>query len=98
MKKYLLNFLIKYKIPLGIILFFLIWMLFFDEYNWVRIKKDSNKLEVLKEERLYLNNKIETDREQLHILQSDQEALERFAREEYMLKKENEEVYVIIEE
>ncbi|MDA3878999.1 MAG: septum formation initiator family protein [Prolixibacteraceae bacterium] len=98
MKKYLLNFLIKYKIPLGIILFFLIWMLFFDEYNWVRIQKDSNKLEALKEERLYLKNKIETDREQLHTLQSDQEALERFAREEYMLKKENEEVYVIIEE
>jgi cell division protein FtsB len=31
-------------------------------------------------------------------LQNDSEALERFAREEYMLKKDNEEVFIIIED
>ncbi|MBN1767154.1 MAG: septum formation initiator family protein [Prolixibacteraceae bacterium] len=98
MKKFLFQFLKTYKIPVGIILFFLIWMMFFDEYNWMRIRKEANKLEALKEERTYLKTKIEADREQLHTLQSDSEALERFAREEYLLKKENEDVYVIIEE
>ncbi|MDA3816221.1 MAG: septum formation initiator family protein [Prolixibacteraceae bacterium] len=97
MKEYLLNILKKYKIQLGLLLFFLVWMLFFDEYNWMRIQNDSQKLESLKEEKLYLKEKIEEDRQQLHTLQNDTEALERFAREEYMLKKDNEEVFIIIE-
>lgn len=98
MKAYLLNIVKKYKIQLGLLLFFLIWMLFFDEYNWLRIRNDSQKLDNLKEERLYLKEKIEKDRQQLHTLQNDTEALERFAREEYMLKKEDEEVFIIIED
>jgi cell division protein FtsB len=98
MKQLVIQFIKKYKIPLGIILFFLVWMLFFDEYNWLRINRESNKLKSLKEEREYLKKKIEEDREQLYILQNDPEELERFAREEYLLKKDDEEVYVIIEE
>jgi cell division protein FtsB len=98
MKAYLLNIVKRYKIQLGLLLFFLVWMLFFDEYNWLRIRNDSQKLENLKEEKLYLKEKIEKDRQQLHTLQNDSEALERFAREEYMLKKDNEEVFIIIED
>lgn len=98
MRAYLQNIVKKYKIQLGLLLFFLIWMLFFDEYNWLRIRNDSQKLENLKEEKLYLKEKIEKDRQQLHTLQNDSEALERFAREEYMLKKDNEEVFIIIED
>jgi cell division protein FtsB len=98
MKAYLLNIVKRYKIQLGLLLFFLVWMLFFDEYNWLRIRNDSQKLENLKEERLYLKEKIEKDRQQLHTLQNDTEALERFAREEYMLKKEDEEVFIIIDD
>jgi len=98
MKAYFLNIVKKYKIQLGLLLFFLVWMLFFDEYNWLRIQNDSQKLESLKEEKIYLQGKIEKDRQQLHTLQNDTEALERFAREKYMLKKDNEEVFIIIED
>ena len=98
MKNFFINILKKYKFQIGILLFFLIWMLFFDEYNWLRIRKDSHKLESLQEERAYLLKKIEEDRQQLKIFQTDTEELERFAREQYLLKKENEKVYVIIED
>ncbi|MCF8361927.1 MAG: septum formation initiator family protein [Prolixibacteraceae bacterium] len=98
MKEYLLDIVKKYKIQLGLLIFFLVWMLFFDEYNWLRIRNDSNKLENLKQEKVYLEEKIEKDKQQLHTLQNDTEALERFAREEYMLKKDNEEVYIIIDD
>lgn len=98
MRDFFINIIKKYKLPLGIILFFLIYMLFFDEYNWIRIRKDSHKLKSLKEERVYLLNKIEEDRQQLKIFQTDTDQLERFAREQYLLKKENEKVYIIIEE
>ena len=88
----------RYKIQIGILLFFLAYMLFFDEYNWIRIKEDNHKLKALKEERAYLRDKIEADRQQLKILQNDTQELEKFAREKYLLKKENEEVFIIQEE
>ena len=56
------------------------------------------KLKSFKEESIYLKKKIEEDRMQLDKLQNNMEELERFAREEYLLKKDNEEVYIIIEE
>jgi cell division protein FtsB len=72
-------------------------MSFFDEYNWIRIKNDSQKLENLKEERIYLKSKISSERQQLKALQTDPEELEKFAREKYLLKKADEEVYLIQE-
>lgn len=98
MKHETITFIKKYKIQLGILLFFVIWMSFFDEYNWIRIRRDQNKLENLKEEREYLLQKIEQDRQQLRTLENDTQALEKFAREEYLLKKENEEIFIIVEE
>jgi len=97
MKQRLLQFVDKNKIYLGIILFFVIWMLFFDEYNWIRIRRDSLKFNALKKETEYLKEKIETDKTQLHALKNDTSELEKFAREKYLLKKSNEDVYVIIE-
>ena len=98
MKPQVINFIKKYKIQLGILLFFLIWMLFADEYNLIRIYKEHKKLNLLKENREYLKQKIEEDRQQLKTLQNDTLHLEKFAREEYLLKKKNEEVFIIIEE
>jgi len=98
MKQFLITFIKKNRIVLGIILFFLIWMLFFDEYNMIRMRRDNLKLKSFKEESIYLKKKIEEDRMQLDKLQNNMEELERFAREEYLLKKDNEEVYIIIEE
>lgn len=92
------QFIKKYKIQLGILLFFLVWMMFFDEYSWLRIHNDQQKLDKMKEEREYLLQKIEEDRQQLRTLQNDTQALEKFARETYLLKKENEEVFIIVEE
>ncbi len=98
MKSSFIQFLKKYKIYVGIILFFLTWMLFFDEYNWVRVNKDRDKLEEITEEKEYLKSKIEADKEKLQKLQSDKTELERYAREEYLMKKKDEDIFLIIEE
>lgn len=98
MKQKIVSILKKYRIQLGILLFFVIYMSFFDEYNWLRIHRDKEKLENLQEEREYLLQKIEEDRIQLHTLQTDSEALEKYAREQYLLKKDNEEVFIIQED
>lgn len=96
MKKQILQFVDKYKIYLGIILFFLIWMLFFDEYNWIRIRRDNQRYKSLRKESEYLQKKIESDRERLNALKTDSAELEKYAREKYFMKKANEDVYVII--
>jgi cell division protein DivIC len=97
MKQRFFQFADKNKIYLGIILFFVVWMLFFDEYNWIRIRRDSLKYKALKKETEYLQKKIETDRTSLKALKTDTSELEKFAREKYLMKKQNEDVYVIIE-
>lgn len=98
MKQLIIQYIKRYKIQVGLLLFFLIWMLFFDEYNWLRIRNDQQKLDALKTEKAYLLQKIEEDRAQLKTLQTDTQELERFAREKYLLKQKNEEVFIIIEE
>jgi cell division protein DivIC len=98
MKQQLIDLIKKNKIYAAIIFIFLIYMLFFDEFNWIRISRDKHKMKYLQKERVMLESKIEADKKTLKILRSDPNALERLAREQYYLKKENEEVYVIVEE
>lgn len=98
MKQKFIIILKKYRIQLGILLLFVIYMSFMDEYNWLRIHRDKAKLEKLTEEREYLLQKIKEGRTQLHTLQTDSEALEKYAREQYLLKKDNEEVFIIQED
>jgi cell division protein FtsB len=98
MKQDVLRFLNKYKVYLVILAIFLVWVLFFDEYNLIRIRRDSRKLKSLKQEAEYLQKKIEKDRERLNALKTDTAEVEKFARETYLLKKENEDVFVIVED
>ncbi len=98
MKQAGLRFLNKYKVYLIILAVFLVWILFFDEYNLIRIRRDTRKLKSLKQEAEYLQEKIEKDRERLNALKTDTAEVEKFARETYLLKKENEDVFVIVDD
>lgn len=73
---------------------FVIWMIFFDTNSLLiqlQLRKEIHKLEKQKE---YLQKEIAKDKSMIKKLNNDDE-LERFAREEYYLKKENEEIYII---
>lgn len=73
---------------------FVIWMLFFDTNSLLihlELKKEINKLEKTQE---FLKREIEKDKKIIEKL-SDEKELERFAREEYYLKKKDEEIYLI---
>ena len=43
----------------------------------------------------YYKEKIETDKQKLNELKSDKDNIEKFARENYKMKKDNEEVFVV---
>jgi hypothetical protein len=42
--------LMQYRLHAVIVLFFFVWMLFFDDYNWIRIHRDRRRLKDLKSE------------------------------------------------
>lgn len=73
---------------------FLVWMVFFDTNSLLihsELKKEIEKLEKTQE---FLKNEISKDKKIIQKL-SDPKELEKFAREQYYLKKKNEEIYLI---
>jgi len=75
---------------------FLIWMLFIDGNDLISQWRLSSKYNDLLKEKAYYQEKIkevEMDREGL---MSDDELLEKFARERYLMKKESEDLFVIV--
>ncbi|WP_282162891.1 FtsB family cell division protein [Ulvibacterium marinum] len=73
---------------------FVIWMLFFDTNSLLihmELKKEIKKLEKQQE---FLREEIAKDKKVIEKL-SDPKELEKFAREQYYLKKKNEEIYLI---
>ena len=80
------------------VLFFIVWMLFFDEHSLVFHMQNKIKLHQLEEQKDYYREKIQVDKRKLKELQTSDQNLEKFAREQFLMKKENEDVFVIIEE
>lgn len=74
------------------------WLLFFDRndiYSQFQLRQDLSKL---REERDFFKQEIRKDSIQLMNLINDPEALEKFARETYLMKKDNEDIFVVFEE
>lgn len=79
------------------ILFFMFWMIFIDSNNVVNHFRMSRKLYQLEDQKgFYLEKKekIQAEREEL---MSNPQLLEKFARERYLMKKQTEDLYVIVE-
>ncbi len=78
-------------------LFFMFWMIFIDSNNVVNHFRMSQKLYQLEDQKdFYLEKKekIQAEREEL---MSNPQLLEKFARERYLMKKQTEDLYVIVE-
>ncbi len=80
------------------VLAFLLWLLFFDNNDLIRQYERHQRLNELKEQRSFYKERIERTKEELKALTSDTSELERFARERYLMKKPNEDIYVIVDE
>jgi cell division protein FtsB len=80
------------------VMVFLVWLLVFDNNSLIDRVKYLNMLHDLEAEKDYYLERIEEDSRRLNELKTDQENLEKFAREQYFMKKENEDIFVIVEE
>ena len=80
------------------VLVFLVWLLIFDQNSLIDRVRYLHTLHEMEEEKQYYLERIEEDSRRLNELKTDRDNLEKFAREQYFMKKENEDVFVIVEE
>ena len=93
----MLKRLIRNKYPISLTIF-VVWMFFFDSNSIVFMYKQYNELKDLKAQERFLETEIDDMNRQKEDLFSDDDKLERYAREHYYFKKDNEDVYVIEKE
>lgn len=75
--------------------FFVVWMLFFDRRDFFEQRDRTAELKKLESKKRYYVQEIEKARKELDELQNDPAALEKFAREHYLMKKDGEDIYLI---
>lgn len=98
MKKSLILFLktIFNKYVIAIVIFVFI-MLTNERYNVRTRYKNKETIEKLEYQIRFYQLETKKNKEKLQLLQSDKDNLEKFAREQYMMKKSNEDIFVVVE-
>lgn len=81
----------KYAITIAI---FIIWLAFFDQNNFLVQYDFKKELKTLEQDKAFYLEEIKKTRTELNELTTNPVTLEKFAREKYLMKKDNEEVFV----
>ncbi|WP_336517335.1 FtsB family cell division protein [Pollutibacter soli] len=86
--------LLKNKYFLSSLLFGL-WMIFFDHNDIFQQNARSRELRELEESKAFYQGQIKETSDELKKIEANNRALEKIAREKYMMKKDNEDLYII---
>ncbi|MFN0081195.1 MAG: FtsB family cell division protein [Ferruginibacter sp.] len=74
---------------------FLVWMFFFDPKDWGLITARNIKLSELKHSEKQLSLLIKDTRKELSLLKTDAASIEKYAREKFFMKKDNEDLFIV---
>lgn len=77
-----------------ILILFLVWMLFFDTNSYLIHRELDKDIEGLEDNSEFYQKQIDHDKSFIKKM-DDNDEMEKFAREKYYLKKENEDIYII---
>ena len=75
---------------------FALWVGFFDKndlWSQLELRKEVKKLE---SEKAYFANEVAKNKRDMNALMTNPKNLEKFAREKYLMKRDNEDVFVIV--
>ncbi len=78
------------------LLIFSIWLLIFDQNNWLAQWQYKSELNKLTKEKEYYKAQIAKTKKELEELTTNPKSLEKFAREKYLMKKENEDIFLFV--
>ena len=76
---------------------FLVWLTFFDKHDFILQHSYRKTLESLEKEKEYYSREIDKNTKEMTELFTNQKNLEKFARERYYMKRDNEDVFVFVE-
>lgn len=85
----------KYALTL---IFFVVWMLFLDKNNMLAQLELSMELSDMEDKKEYYQDQLKEVQQTKEELFTNQATIEKFAREQYMMKKDNEDIFIIVEE
>lgn len=74
----------------------LIWIAFFDRYNFIDRYRTAQKIKEYEKERDYYVDEVNKNKAVLHSLFTNDEVLEKFAREQFHFKRDSEDVFMIV--
>jgi len=77
---------------------FLVWLTFFDRNNFIAQIRLGRTLNEQRQQKDFYQKEIKKDSTAIHDIISDSVSLEKFAREKYLMKKDNEDIFLIVEE
>ena len=77
-----------------VLLVFSVWMLFFDTNSWLTHQKLDEEISEIESNIDYYQSEIKKDKKTLQTL-NDSVEIEKYARETYYMKRENEDVFII---
>jgi cell division protein DivIC len=81
-----------------LLLLFIFWIVFLDNYNLINQMKMGDDVDNLKKQKEFYLSEIKSDSTELSKLKNDSEAQEKFAREKFLMRKDNEDVFIIRED
>jgi len=75
--------------------FFAIWMFFFDQKDILSDLERRSKLNELEKSEQHLKDLISESHAELDLLKNNAQSIEKYAREKYMMKKDNEDLFIV---
>lgn len=74
---------------------FVLWLMFFDRNDlWLQIKR-THELGKLQKSEQIMEKRMAGAKQELSLLKTDPQTLEKFAREKYLMKRDNEDLFLI---
>jgi cell division protein FtsB len=86
----------KYKYIFIVSVFFVLWVTLLSPnniYTQYRLYKELSELKKMKN---FYEKEIDSNRKKIMLLKTDIDYAEKYGREEYLMKRDNEDVYLIV--
>lgn len=77
---------------------FVVWMVFFDTNNLMSQYDNKKELKELLQQKKYYIDEINKNKETTLDLTTDITNLEKYAREKYLMKRDNEDIFLIVKD
>lgn len=78
-----------------VILFTVVWMIFFDRHDIISQFQARMKLKEMRKDKEYFRQKIDEVKKERDELMQNPQTMEKFAREKYFMKKDNEDIFIL---